>query len=491
MAALYLAVPNPRPDFTRFNCNDSECYLSLAWNLAHGRGYTRSMVADVYIPHTTWPPGTPALMVPAVLVSGTTINWYAVKWTMCLVSLAGVVFAWCYARRVTGEPRLAGAAALLVGLSPLYWDFGHQAMAEVPLTAWVLGGIYLVDRVWAGRKVRVPEALAAGFVCGLGMMFKGHAGGLVFAPLAYLVGERRSSLAPRPALALWLVFAAGFAVPQLCWMARNHAVPAAGFEGINRFRSILAVDPNDASSRLVSGREFVGRLAENIRFHAVYRVAEEMIPGLWAEGTWGWRGSGVVATLLTLVLLALAVPRRPGAFAPCLVAAPMVALNLAYGFGGSARFWLPVTSLLTLAVLINLGPVLVRLFRVPALAVALVFLLFLNLSLYVAEHEAHPYNRTASSWRELAELFQAVAREEGLRPAGVLTKNPDAFQLMTGLRAPWGWDDLLYDYAVLDASKGDLPPGSEVVVSRPPWVFVALPEPMTRAQVTQAGARVK
>ena len=40
LAAFYLAIPNARPDFSRFNCHDSESYLALSDSLFHGRGYT-------------------------------------------------------------------------------------------------------------------------------------------------------------------------------------------------------------------------------------------------------------------------------------------------------------------------------------------------------------------------------------------------------------------------------------------------------------------
>jgi hypothetical protein len=67
-------VPNAHPDFTRFNCHDSESYLALAHSLVHGRGYTRSMIDGMYIDHTTWPPGIPILMMPAVAISDNKIN---------------------------------------------------------------------------------------------------------------------------------------------------------------------------------------------------------------------------------------------------------------------------------------------------------------------------------------------------------------------------------------------------------------------------------
>lgn len=476
IACLYLAVPNARPDFTRFNCNDSESYLSLAWNLAHGGGYTRSLVEDLYIPHTTWPPGTPLLMVPATALPGRVVNWYAVKWTMCCVGLSGMAMSWWYLRRVTGNVRVADLGASFVAMNPLYWDFSHQAMAEIPLTVWLIGGLLLVDCVWAHRKVRWHEALAAGAVCGFAMLFKGHGGGLVFAPLGYLWGARRASSSAFMTSIMGLVFAIGFSVPQLTWMARNRTVVAEGFDGINRFRSILAVNPNDADSPLVDKSEFVTRVKDNFRQYAIYRLPEQIVPGLWPATVWKWNGSGFLALTISLFLAALAFPRSFSASPPIVAALAMIGLNIAYAFGGAARFWLPISALVILAIFINLGPKLVDL-SARRLIVCL-FVLLANLVSYITYHENHPYNEGAP-WPEFAQLLEAIGREPEISTVGVLTHNPEAFQLMTGLPAPFGKEDVLYDHAIIDARKYKPPADDAVVVARFPWLFIALPKAMT------------
>lgn len=360
-------------------------------------------------------------------------------------------------------------------------------MAEVPQTVWLIGGLYLVDRFWANRRVRLYEAFAIGLVCGTGMMFKGHAGGLVFAPLAYLTGPRATHFHKWSWLSMWLVFSLAFSIPQLSWMARNRGVPATGFDGINRFRSILAINPNDPDSRLVTAPEFASRVLRNVRFFAVYRLPEQMVPGLWATSVWNWKGSLVLAMAVSLVLLVLLVPKRPGTLAPWLVVAPVIALNLAYEFGGSGRFWLPITTLLGVVFVINLGPTVVRLVRSQYGGMIAFFVLLANLLIYISIHEVRPYNREGN-WRELADLFQTLAREKDIRTIGVYTQNKDAFQLMTGLDAPWGMDDLLYDSVVLNTIRGEVPPGSRIVVSRPPWAFVALAKPMTQDEIERAMA---
>jgi hypothetical protein len=493
IAILYLAVPNARPDFTRFNCNDSESYVALAYNLVHGRGYTRALHPAPYLPHTTWPPGTPALLVPAIALSGRTVDWLPVKWTMSLAGLSGVAFAWFYLRRVSGSRTVADVGALAVAANPFYWDFSHQAMAEAPLTVWLIGGLLLVDRVWAGRQVREWEATASGLICGVGMLFKGHAGGLILVPLAYLAGRRRCALSIPARLVRWLFYVGGFVVPSLLWMVRKRWVIATGFEGINHFRSIFTVGPNDPSSRLMSWLEVGATVIQNVRYYVAYWLPSQVIPGLWPDWIWDWKGSGLLALTLAIAVLALAIPRRPGAWPACLVAFLMAMLNVIYVFGGNARFWVPITTMLTIAIVANHAPRLVGLLpRARSVSVAAIaILLGCNLIAYMIHHEKHPYAES-QPWQQLAQLFEDIARRDDLHPIGVLTQNNHAFQLITGYPAsgrdvagaPLPGRNVKYDYIICTIRR-EMPSGSRVIQSVEPWHLVALPKPMTWEELKQ------
>lgn len=116
--------------FHPFNAHDSESHLALSHSLVHGLGYTRNMVAGAHIPHTTWPPGLPVLLMPALAVSGETINWWAVNGTILRIGLLGVVLVWLYARRLTESRVTADIAALLFAFHPFYWHFSRIAMTR-------------------------------------------------------------------------------------------------------------------------------------------------------------------------------------------------------------------------------------------------------------------------------------------------------------------------------------------------------------------------
>jgi hypothetical protein len=484
MAAMYLGVPNTRPDFTRFNANDSESYIALGWNLARGHGYTRSMVDGLYEPHKTWPPGVPALMIPAALLSGPTINWYAVKWTMCVTGLLGVALAWLYLTAVTGRKLIGDVGALALGLSPLYWDFSHQAMAEVPLTAACILTLFLVHRAWMSSNVQPSRVIIAGLVGGVAMMFKGHGGGLLLAPLAYLYGRQPKTRLPgRTGWRAYALFVMAFSLFPVAWTARNAQVLASGFDNINQFRSVLAADPNDSESPVVGLKDLSARAMRNFRDYAIYRPAQQLVPGLWAERALSWTNSGWLALLISSTLFALALRARSVLVAPVLVAGAMVLLNFTHAFGGAARYWIPVNSLMLLCLCVTLAPALesrARLLR------AVVVVLFLNLSLYMWQHERQPYNENGP-WRQLAELAEAVAQEKGLPRVNVYTQNPEAFALVTGLPAPSNRrPELTYGYVVLNSQSQVVPETARTIVTRSPLVFAALPTEWSLPQILEA-----
>ncbi len=487
ITGLYLAIPNARPDFTIFNCHDSENYLALADNLAHGRGYTRALPPAPYLPHTTWPPGTPALLVPAVALSGSTINWFLVKWTMCLMGLAGVILTWFFLRRVSGSLLVADIGALSIAANPFYWDFSHQAMAELPLTVWLIGGMLLVDWVWAGRKVLAWEAAVSGLACGVSMLFKGHGAALMLVPLVYLTGQRRFALPLKPGIVRWLLYAGGFVVPQLLWTIRRQWVIATGFDGIDQFRMVFASLPNDSSSRLRSFHEVGATVLQNLRYYASYRIPSQILPGFWIDYLWDWKGSGFVAITLTLMVLLLALPRRPGAWPPCVIALPMAILNLVYAFGGSGRFWMPVTTMLTIAIIANHVPRLLGLQpRTRRLGIATIaIVLLVNIVSYVIDHEKHPYAKS-NSWSQLAQLFEEIAARDDLHLGAVLTQTGNylAFQLMTGFPAPLPASNENYDHVIIK-NNVKMPPGSRIVHTVEPWLLITLERPMSWQQINE------
>lgn len=490
LTVFYLAIPNARPDFTRFNCHDSESYFALAHSLAHGRGYTRSLLPDMYIPHTTWPPGLPVLLIPAAALGPGPLSWLAAKWTMAAVGLLGVVLAWFLARRLTGHEHLADLAALIVGLNPLYWDFSHQIMAEVPLIVWLLGGLLLVNLVWSERVVRSWEALGTGLVCGLGVLIKGHAVALALAPLAYVVSTRQVSFPVVQRCFRYALFCFAFALPEVALMVRHGSVQATGFDGINQVRMLRHKEGCDWHSDLLTARESFAILKKNVTEHSLYHIPSQVIPGLWQRFWFTWRGSGYLALLLGALLLGVTLSGRPEVRLLHLVIWPIVAFNLQYEKGGAPRFWVPVGILFSVILTVRVRPYLLldRLSMTMRYA-ALSVILLTSLSCYVFEHEQAPYEQSCP-WRELVELFEQVA-DHPVATTGVLTPNYLAFQLLTGVPAPIPDPALspVYEHMIarLDGVDPRPPSDGRVLLSVYPWALYALSGPKTAAELLDAG----
>jgi hypothetical protein len=483
---FYLAVPNARPDFTRFNAHDSEYYLALSHSLVHGRGYTRSLIEGMYVPHTTWPPGLPVLLMPAMAIGGDRVNWLAVKWTIGSVGILGIALTWFVVRRLSGHVAAADLAALAVGLNPYYWDFSHQAMAEVPLTVWVLGSLLLIDRVWSKRPVKLWQAAAIGITTGLGMLLKGHVIGLAVVPLAYYGGARASRSSRCHQLLAWALFLICFSLPMLAWLARNQTVQAEGLDGLNQVKIIIAQEPGRSDSSLRSIGRAVNIIVENLRYYFVYQVPQQILPGLWPDQAVNWQGSGVLAIFLTGALLWFALA-QPLTSLPLVAAiAPITVLNLIVDHGGAPRYWLVVTMILTMLMAIRLGTIMGRdnARTCSAMFGLTVLVLMANLGAYVFWHERNPYNR-AGAYAQFVQLAEMTARTS-LKPVGILVPgNPHAFQLMTGYPAPMKTASARFSHMLSrEDTRGPLPPaGSQKILAVFPWAMFQLPRIMTYAEL--------
>ncbi len=476
LAAIYFAVPNARLDFTRFNCHDSESYLALSYSLTHGMGYTRSLIPGDYVPHKMWPPGLPVLLSPATALAGDALDWARVKRVMSTLGLAGLIPLWLWVRRLA-DARAADVAALVVALNPFYWHFSHQAMTEVPLFIWLIGGLWLVDRTWSRPTVSKGEAARLGLLLGLGLLIKAHVAGLALAPLAYLGSRRGDAPTGRSKAASWAVFCLALALPFCLWLARGWTIEAPGADGYSQLEQLRMADPMDPTSEMRGPGDAIGSMITNLRRYAIYHVPTQVLPGLWPPPVFAWRGSGWPALALTLLLVGAAWNARRGGRAAFLVAGFLGALNLIYGFGGSPRFWVPVSLLLLTLVTIRLTAAVLGhgSSRRRILGLATAVALLVNLGAYIYAHERHPYN-PGGPWAELAALFDG-ARD--LESAGVLTPNPHAFQLWTGIPAPMTVGESTFEHMVarLDG-RGPQPPAEAALILRAePWGLYELATP--------------
>jgi hypothetical protein len=492
----YCAFPNARPDFSSFNANDSEVYLALSFNLTHGLGYTRSFEPGAYIAHTTWPPGIPLLLAPVTTFTHLPLDWLSVKLPVILIGVFGVGLTWFYVLRVTSIPATADLAAALVALSPFYWHFSRMDMSEVPSFFFIMGSLVLIDIVWVGRAPRYWQAALLGLFVGGGMLIRGTLIGLALAPLGYLLERRRPLLTPSQQLHLWTIYSFTFCIPFLAWITRNHIVNTGqlGTDGINQIRMLLVASPFDPTSPLLSLSGHLRGLVSNLAYHMIYHIPEQVLPALWLINWQNWAGAPLLAAALTIGLALGATPVR-GAGVPLFVTVmPYFLLMCIYIWGGSSRFWIPITSLVTVLLVIRFGPWLMlrsqnlrRGFIVSVLAIYIA-----NLAVYIKEHEQRPF---LGDLGDLFLLFQSV-RALPDAPVATLTDHQAVYTLVTGYSAPLTNPNLglepRYSHVIarsypLSSAKALPPPsGSVRLLGVGQWTLYKLPNRMTQAEIEHA-----
>jgi|GEM_PF-1943672 len=495
VATIYLLWPNPRPDFTPFNVHDGEAYLSLSYSLSQGHGYTRNIAGATFIPHTTWPPGMAVILMPAMLFMDPPIDWGLAKLPVMLLGLGGIVLAWHLMRRLTGEPLAADFGATLMALNPYYWHFSRITLAEVPVVFWLLLALLVIDRLWANRQPRTSVVALSGIGLGLGMLIKGTLIGIAAAPLAYLIGRRRSRLPFFAHAGRLVVFGLCFAIPMAVWTARNHHIDTThlGFDGINQVRMVLAENPTDPDSSLRNLPALTADAYDNIRWGMAPHTLRVILPFYWSAGDDHWlTAAGPVVALFVIIsaLILGALVRMPSVL---LALVPMAAMSVVYAFGAALRFWLPVVlvawtfaaaGLAARAIRSN-----VRRSIVFSAMVAIVLVQAAGLAAYIRHFETMPYHPDAHV-RELADLFSQI-RNRNLQMLGVYTPHHEAFYFETGLPAPMvnpalGVNPEFSHMIVREDVLSALPSGSATIMSVPPWILVSLPDPQTREDIVRA-----
>jgi hypothetical protein len=488
LAFLYLAVPNARPDFTAPYITDSDHYLALAYNLAHGRGYTRSLPPFDYVAHKTWPPGFPLMLVPAMWASGSGINWFLVKGTMALVGLAGAISAWFLMRRLSGSTVVADLAAFMLLANPWYWLYSHTTMADMPYLSWMLFGLLVLDLAWAKRSVGPWEAVGTGLLAGLGMLIKGFCLGLALAPLAYFLGRRRSLGSTWAHVAAYAWFGLGFVTPQLLWMVRNSGVEAGGIDGVNQVQMLLQKDSNDPQSASAEIGDVAVMTRDNFRDQLIYRLPTHVVPGLWAMDDWAWRGSGWVAAILTAALLAAWFPWKDGPTSLHLAVIPAIGLIVIMREAYQLYYWVTPSMLFALGILLAASRIDWVRRRPLAWAIGLSILLAANLAGFIVRFERQPYFG-GCDYADLARLFEDI-RDQGLQSRGVLAPRSETFRLWTGCPAPLplAGDDKCFQHCIVrkDWNGPRAPDGSRLIRSAGPWGLYELPRMMSAAELLPA-----
>ncbi len=440
VVCVYVAFPNARPDLTPFNCDDSEAYIGLAGSIADGRGYTRCLNPDQYIPHKTWPPGLPLLIAPVIRVFG--LNLLPIKWLMCAIGLVGLMFFYLLIRDLT-DTRLAGWATAATACSAHYFWFSHQVMSEVPTFAVSATALYLVQRVLRDPG-RWSWWCAAGAVIGYGALIKGLALLLVITPLGAV--RRIQTRDRRPVAVRYAVFVLISIVPTAAWAVRNSRVQAESLDAINQFRMLFQETPNDPNSRLITPRRLAQQIYENVAWGLIYRIPDQTLPLVHTLRLRDRPGGAFVALVLTtLVIVALIVTAWRRFWPLHLYVFVTLGLLSWFSTGGSARYFVPLAPMFILVVgaAVRSSRWWLRLGRTgPILACVWLGAAAVDLAAAVYRQETSPYaDRVWAQFVDIARQARTTLPDD----ATVYVHNANAFTIVSGRRTWIDQPGVLFD----------------------------------------------
>ncbi len=429
IACAYVAFPHARPDLTRFNCDDSEAYIGLANSIAAGRGYTRCLNPEQYLPHKTWPPGLPLLI--AAVIEGFGLNLLPIKLLMVVIGLVGLLFLYLLVRRIAG-PWPAAWTMIAVGCSAHYVWFSHQVMPAVPLFTVSVVVLWMIDRT-RDDPLRWRWWALAGLIAGYGGLIKGLA--LLLVPSAGLVLLRVSREQRRRTLVRFGLFATLAVVPMLGWSLRNSRVQAQSMDGVNQFRMLLQQSPNDPNSKLITPRSVAKEMYANIAWGLLYNLPNQTVPLLHLADLRERQMGRVVALALTPLLLVAFLASAWQRLRPIhIYAALMLGLLTVFSTGGTARYFLPLAPLFLcfLASAIR-GSGSWQALGNARWALAALWLVLSAADLCVAIHKQQTMPYADEQWMR----YERIARRApSVIPddATVCVHNPNAFTLLSGLR---------------------------------------------------------
>ncbi len=334
---------------------DSAEYILLAESLAKGRGFV-SLHYPGAPPHTDYPPGFPALLVPILWIFGR--SYTALKVVGIGASLGTLALLPALLRPRVG-PAIALLATATLALSPHFLLSAHSIQPEPVFALLALGAVTAASRA-------APRPLLVAMLCA-GAWYQRKVGILLFPAIAagwLFEGLRTRMLVP--AARRTLLFVALGLSPVALWMLREHLTGR-------------AID-HSTHVAVIAAPAVRSAVFEWVRRHAtLYPIMLAQI--VYPAGAQGFFEQPWLALLpLAGVVLGLVRAVRLGAAPLCAFVLAYAALFMVWPFA-TLRFWVPLAPFLfaTLALALGalprraLGAALMGVIALSALPVALTF----------------------------------------------------------------------------------------------------------------------
>ena len=346
LLALALFFLNAVPDCRGDQQNDSFEYMALSRSLLDGQGY----------PSNHWMPGFPLLL--TCLIGPFGANWVVLKLAMIGMALLGVSFSlrlfWTVTSRAAAVP-----LALVLASTPLYFDYAHRVMSEIPALTSAVAALVAMNEVKsaATRKGRLYWGMVLALVSVMAILIRGNALALAPALLVGIVNARGTSVRQTRwafAIALSMILLA-----YGLWSLRCELRQFPGIHNVTYGQEVQAKDIGalwDAAGEFGKGVERIGpadfarRIYQNIAWSQAYQIARLFVPfgDRLANIKCPGLGLAIVALLLVPQLIGfIRIWSRSPELATFLCFS--MALIIVYPTGGAPRMVLPFLPVVLLS----------------------------------------------------------------------------------------------------------------------------------------------
>jgi 4-amino-4-deoxy-L-arabinose transferase-like glycosyltransferase len=398
---LYYMYPNAVPDYRADQAHDSFAYITFA----------KGFLAHQPYPVKHWHPGFPVLLAGALAVVG--LDFLRLKLLMITLGLITAIASVRFFRDF-GLPHAAPAMALLFAAGPLFFDYSHRLMSEVPFLALLvltLAAFTALQR-GGGERRQWSAGVLMGFSAAAALLVRGNAIALVptFAVAAFTARGPTNRVRRRFLAAAVAILVAVYSAWALWGASHNFE----GIANVTYLEELRAVDLDqlwDAGGlqpgvERISPHGLMRRVYQNVVWHQAFNVDAVVWPGAAQLAGIRTAGVGFAIGLLALVpaLIGSVIMVR---FSLAIVVYLLCSLLLVivYPTGGAARMLMPVIPVLLVAYYLGFEFILGRR---GALALV-IFAAFANLFLCAAE--AHTQSRSPYAGEATADVIATIIED--------------------------------------------------------------------------------
>ena len=221
---FYFVFINAVPDYRSDQKEDAFEYIGQAKDILHGHGFLTKH----------WMPGFPYFLSMVIKITG--VSWEPLKIVMILISFSALFAAYLLFSRIV-EIKTAVMLSLYLAVIPLYFDYSHRVMSEIPYLLASLLAVYFICQLnnnygkWKYLILATIGSFAA-------IMIRGNGLALVAALFSNLLQFRKpNSKQLSIAILLIVMFSA--------WTIRNSHYKFSGIDNITYLQEVQASNIKD------------------------------------------------------------------------------------------------------------------------------------------------------------------------------------------------------------------------------------------------------